>query len=62
MLLARRFQAARPGHQRGLTDPDAGLHRRRPAGDLSVLTDPDRNLAVIVKDGQVFKNLLDDDK
>ncbi|MFC8866667.1 amidohydrolase family protein [Streptomyces sp. NPDC057148] len=33
-----------------------------PLEDPSVLTDPERNLVVIVKDGQVFKNLLDDGK
>ncbi|MFI8199478.1 amidohydrolase family protein [Streptomyces sp. NPDC085942] len=30
--------------------------------DPSVLTDPERNLVVIVKDGQVFKNLLEGSK
>lgn len=33
-----------------------------PLEDPSVVTDPERNLVVIVKDGQVFKNLLDDSK
>ncbi len=33
-----------------------------PLADPSVLADPERNLAVIVKDGQVFKNLLDPGK
>ncbi|MFJ3594606.1 hypothetical protein ACIQUY_35020 [Streptomyces sp. NPDC090231] len=33
-----------------------------PLADPSGLTDPDQNLAVIVKDGQVFKNSLDDSK
>ncbi|MFY0513396.1 amidohydrolase family protein [Streptomyces anulatus] len=33
-----------------------------PLADPSVLTDPEQNLVVIVKDGQVFKNLLDDSK
>ncbi|WP_327391130.1 amidohydrolase family protein [Streptomyces microflavus] len=33
-----------------------------PLADPSVLTDPEGNLVVIVKDGQVFKNLLDDGK
>ncbi|WP_411576667.1 metal-dependent hydrolase family protein [Streptomyces mutabilis] len=33
-----------------------------PLEDPSVLTEPEQNLVVIVKDGQVFKNLLDDGK
>lgn len=31
-----------------------------PLEDPSILTDPERNLLVILKDGQVVKNLLDD--
>ncbi|MFQ6148272.1 amidohydrolase family protein [Streptomyces seoulensis] len=30
-----------------------------PLADLSVLTDPEPNLTVVMKDGQLFKNLLD---
>ncbi|WP_432129406.1 hypothetical protein [Streptomyces sp. bgisy082] len=33
-----------------------------PLDDPSILTDPEHNLVAIVKDGQVFKNLLADDK
>ena len=31
-----------------------------PLEDLALLTDPDRNLVIIMKDGVIYKNMLND--